>query len=252
MTYLSTVLADSPVHYWRCADPSGILSHDVGSTPIHLASAISAFPYCGYSGIASNGGSFGEFSGSQQWHPENQSQTKPYSIELWYWPHSFRAGAAQDLFSWGHSISPGITFRLGATGIPQVFVDGVNVIAGGAITNQHWHQAVATVSSGGTVTFYSDAVSQGTAAAGAGTISSPIHIGEISGNLGASFVTEIAVFPSELSSARVTAHFLAQETSSAPVYQVPGAQTGTGGFTGTSAQLDAIIAAVTKVFENTP
>src|SRR5215468_592343 len=53
MSYVSTVIADAPLHFWRAADGGGQLAHDLGSRPwtIHCGSLL-----LGYTGVNSDGG----------------------------------------------------------------------------------------------------------------------------------------------------------------------------------------------------
>lgn len=253
MTYVTTVLGDSPAHYWRLADPGGFLAHDIGAGPFHL-DANPASQWNGYSGIAADGGSSAFISGIEAWSGgDSLLITAPLSIELWVWPLSFRGGATQDLFRWDNSSNPFANIQLLSNGTFRSNLANVSSTSVTVYPLQHWHHVVGTYSVVNGNRLYVDGTIQATqASASAFPTSAVIHIGIDTGNLCGCWMTEVATYNKELTAGEVSSHFSAQELTGPPTYQLPGSGISNGGFSGFAQSIDSILADVQKTYVNAP
>lgn len=253
--YLTAVLADSPVHYWRLADPGGGLAHDIGSSPFHLGAGLS--PRFGYSNLNSDGGCE-QVTGTD--FPQSlgsiQSVTSPFSLELWIWPLGQNTVNAF-LWQWDGSASPESQAVYNANETVQFSVNAALTNPVTTLAPQAWHHIVGTYS-GATGTLYLDGVNRGTfALAGPVTIAKKISFGGTQGsasNVFQGFMSEIAIYSVALSATRVTAHFnAADQVSNVPVYTASGGLSGAPGantqFVGISQQL---LANISTTFKNNP
>lgn len=209
MSYLSTVLADAPVHYWRCADPGGNLLHDIGSAPWHMLAGFQ--DDTGWSGVASDGGS-ANFSLNA--HYANTGDTVNYpggalTFECWVWVTQ-NMPAAGNLMTW----MPGGPIALNRTGTSWNWGYGGGASASALHYTAHaWHHLVG-VWTGAVTQLYIDALAAAPGA-GAAVAAGPglLTLGE--GQAGAPYfgalVAEAAVYFSALSAARVSAHYLAAD-----------------------------------------
>lgn len=220
MSYLSTVIADSPLHYWRCADGGGTLEHDIGSAPRHLGSLV--FAGTGYSGPSSDGGAVQTLAnnGFPQSGDNLAARISPFSLEVWFWPLTIPGGAAV-LLGWG---APGANTMLlvyNPALTLNINFNAALVGPAGAFAVQRWHQAVATYD-GVTAKLYGDgALIANAAQAGPITITQPVAIGAIpaAANVFNGFLSEAAIFPAALTAAQVLAHFnAADQPLQAPIY----------------------------------
>lgn len=226
MTYLSEVIADSPIHYWRAADPGGALMHDIGSTPKHAAGI--GNPILGYSGPVSDGGSV-DLSTSSRFANTGIAVVRPttaITLECWVWIQQNLTGT--NLFlSWPQS--PDCALYM--TG--SQFIFGYNSVGSnsGAIapTHQTWTHLVGTWD-GTNVKLYVNAIAFPTnpvAALPAGSFIIEIGTNQANSFFSASFLAELAIYNTALSPARVNAHFLAADrTSQPPIYSQAGGISG--------------------------
>jgi hypothetical protein len=248
VTYLATVLADAPVHYWRFADPGGWLAHDIGSSPVHLAGGVSA--QIGYSGIASDGGAAAVLNGSGFQTLDAVSQARPLSIEFWLW-RLYKSSALESLFYWDGVAANSVAIDLDAGGQANVFGTGLTTFFTPAvIPTQGWHHLVVTLAAGAS-TLYLDGAN---VAANATQVTSPVNrrigIGMQPGftQPANAFFAEVAVYGAALAAARVAAHFAAQEVTQAPVYRLGGPPGGGGGLPAPGDLFDAILSSVRKTY----
>lgn len=255
MSYLTTVLADTPRHFWRCADGGGQIAHDIGAAVFHLSGGINLL---GYSGPNSDGGSFLDngVNGLTSQGNTIPLVTSPFSLELWFWPLHLPTGAVEILCAWNNS-SPGqASIYWNTTGVVQSSVEAVNVFAVLPVTIQRWHHVVVT-SDGATERLYIDgAFSQG-ALVGASSILKVIAFGETpaGGNAFYGCLSELAVYNTTLSAVRVAAHYAAaDQVAQAPVFtmvagnqSVPGVNAGSapGGTT-------QILGGLQRTWQNAP
>lgn len=226
MTYLSEVIADSPVHYWRCADPGGQLAHDIGSSPLHLHGL--GTPTLGFSGPNVDGGSM-DCCLDNIFANCGDAVVRPtgnLSLELWIWQQRNRTGTNLYL-SWPQSPD----LALYSTASQYVFAYNSAGPNSGATQPQlqAWTHLVGTWD-GANARLYVNSNLFGPVA------STPLAPGsaiiELSANVGLtffghSFVSEVAIYTSTLSSARVAAHFAAADnTAQAPIYSQAGGISG--------------------------
>jgi Concanavalin A-like lectin/glucanases superfamily len=201
------------------ADPGGNILHDIGSSPLHLVAALTTSGP--YSGIASDGASV-QSNGSAG--PETftaLSQALPVSLECWFWL-MFNTFAVNQIVYWDGS---------GAGNETQAWVDAtaqLNVATSslgtqtwaGPVTQQAWHHFVLTLSTTQMKVYLDNTLRITQNAAFPTPIAKPIGWGchPLVTDSHLIFITEAAMYTSVLSAARVSAHFAAQEVSSAPVF----------------------------------
>lgn len=223
--YLTAVLADNPKHYWRCADPGGVLAHDIGSSPKHLLQSGSTAPL-GYSGPVSDGGAFVESANAGIANSDAELVTIPYSFEIWFW----LAYAQTCTFAQCNGPAGFTVFQAAMSAAGTLTVFGSAGIAGTflLVTPRAWHHLVHTVTGAASNT-YLDGVRSGPTA-GAGVGSSPTFFFGSNNAGGAALggaMSEIAMYLTALSAGRVAAHLAAaDQVAQAPVFS------GAGGFTG--------------------
>jgi Concanavalin A-like lectin/glucanases superfamily len=220
VTYLTTVIADAPIHFWRCADGGGQIAHDIGSGPFHLIASDSA-ARLGYSGPNSDGGSLICPGGGADLNTAAgnlASLTSPFSVEAWIWMFAAPAAFA-DVVGWS-AFNAGVTLQLNTNRTLQVTVGGTFPAQSGVISTQTWHQLVLTYD-GVTIRQYVDGAASTTVAkAGPVTVTQQLGIGAdpSRANSFEGFISEVSIYGTTLSAARVLAHFNAADIpTQAPV-----------------------------------
>lgn len=256
MTYLATVLADSPVHFWRCADPGGLLYHDLGSAPRSMQNGLSTATSLPYLGPNSDGGStFLSLNTNANYYPGDQTLATPFTMEVWAWLQ--KGGTLQGFFAVSNNVN---TMEVGVDGSNNAhFYDavGANTTAT-AVSLQHWHQYV-LVQQAASSTFYFDGafVANGGGVALSGLFAFMIG----AGGYGASparfanaAVAEVSIYPSALSAARVLAHYnAADQLAQRPIYRGSGEfSVVTGVVTDNTSQLNSVLANITSTYLNSP
>jgi hypothetical protein len=252
MTYLSTVLADNPRHYWRCADAGGGLLLDIGSAPMAL-SVNASTPISGYSGPNSLGGSAWLDANALAQFVDADPLAGPWTMEAFVWQHYRRASAqiiATAELAGGASVA---VLQIGATGLPQGFGTATASTAGAAMSIQHWHHLAVVVTVAAT-TLYVDGVAQPAGGAnGVGvqqiTYGIGAHIQPFGGAASAN-ISEVAFYNAALTGAQIAAHFAAADQLTAlPAYQGFGVfSPGSGTTAFNPAQLDSILKSVRKTY----
>ena len=252
MTYLSTVLADAPQEYWRCADPGGLVLNNIGANvgkiPL-LSSQALGMPY---SGISSDGGAalaLGGLTNIRNGNATWASGTNNVSLELWHWP--LANGAYQAIAVTGGGVILGIRFQ--GTGQYIAYHGGGGVITTvGTYSLSRWHHLVLSYDHVN-LRLYVD----GAAAGSVGDVFTAnqtygvyLLSDESGGSWGTGGVCEVALYGSTLSAGRALAHFNARENASnALVFQGGGEFASTpGSTTPLFAELDLIYAAVHQAF----
>jgi hypothetical protein len=253
VSYVQTVLADAPIHYWRLADGQSYILHDIGSIPYPLAVNNPATAG-GYSGIEPGGQSMvsGNLGGSQN---DTFTSTNHASLECWlYWMSS--NGGLEQLVA-AHGVA-------GSNGDVQLFILSSGKAFGRAavvgatdtavLTKFAWHHLVVTYD-GANTKLYVDASLRATAASVGGTGHlAPFQIGGfISGaEVCYGLIAEVAEYNFALSAAQVSAHFAAVSSPGVPVSgSVSDFQLTSGGGVPPGPQADLIYAAVHRVFPAT-
>lgn len=249
MSYLSAVLADAPTHYWRLADGGSQVAYDIGSGRYQLAGQGGS----GYSGPNSDGGS--------RWCDGTTNKGvvsakllpwgNPFSVEVMFWAFGNPA-AAGTLCAWDNTNNPSAALFYQPNRTVTWGLSGSPALASAPTVEQQWHHAVGTWD-GLTMRLYVDAIQTNVAFVSGISASRVIGFGEQPIGGGAAFngaLSELALYSSVLSPARVNAHFLALDNAaSVPIYAGSGAfNVVTQGFIADAAQLDAVLAAVRKVF----
>jgi hypothetical protein len=261
VSYLSEVLADSPLHYWRLADPAGAAVNDIGSglpslliPEIGGAGAHSYGNQLGYSGPVSDGGS-ALLTGCAYRGPSFSFST-PCSFECWVW--MVVAGSRYLVFGAGNGTNEhGISIETDQKAEIYGLTPSANP-AGGSVGENGWHHLVATTDET-TGIIYIDGASVATHSADHRTTSNArFKIGgdpnstNAGGLIGA--IAECAFYTAALTATRVGVHFAAADL----VLQPPVAGN-SGGLGGTSSvarnalytdALDAILASVRSTYRN--
>lgn len=249
MSYASVVLADNPVNYWRGADPGGNLLHDIGNTPIHLAGGF-AGQALGYSGIASDSGSFWCNNSQSYSFLATRNGLTPISIEAWVWPH-YNDGGAQTIFGWDGNTG-GVELDWLGTSKFAFTVSGIAQIIGTTVHNaQSWYHVVGTYDEV-TMRLWVNALQEA-------TFASALHktwilkttIGSTAGatNFCKSNICEVATYNYALSPTQITNHFLAREVTGSPVFKLGGVYPqAVGGGSYDSDSIKTILASVRRTF----
>jgi Concanavalin A-like lectin/glucanases superfamily len=251
MTYLSTVQADTPLHYWRMADPGGNILHDIGSSPLHLVAALTTSGP--YSGIAADGASV-QSNGSAG--PETftaLTQALPVTLECWFWL-MFNTFAVNQIVYWdGSGTGNEIQAWVDTAAVLNVAVSGQGTRTwAGPVTQQAWHHFVLTCTTAALNVYIDNTLRITQAATFPSPIAKPIGWGchPLVTDSHLIFVTECAMYSSVLSGARIAAHFAAQEISAAPVFFSSGnaANPAYPGSVVPDATVAQILASVRKVY----
>jgi Concanavalin A-like lectin/glucanases superfamily len=230
VTYLSEVLADNPVHYWRLADPTGLLAHDLGSAAFALESSGANPPILGYSGPVSDGGSavVNTDSSALRSYGVLGPNAMPYTVECWCWVHDYAHPATEMVWSWD-GVAEDTRAGFDNNGKVQFVAGGVALLPATVYTAQRWRHLVMTVAAGAAVG-YVDGVNVGGWVPGAHAAREFIISGRQDLSLkfpGA--IAEVALYGTALTAARVTAHYNAADAvSSQPVATESGGITGVG------------------------
>jgi len=252
MTYVSEVLSDAPLHYWRLADPGGLWAHDIGSVPRPMVikpDATTQLCGVGYSGPNDDGGS-GSFEAPMYMQCEAQLPAFPFTMEVCVWQHYLIAAQAA-LFTWDASTTlAGISVGGALPGVYTAYRTGGN-ISGGVPSVWTWDH-VAAVYTAAATTLYVNGVQVATAAQTGALSSVGIFLGRL-GTAGSQFnvgaLSEAAIYGTALSAARIAAHFAAiTSRTKRPVSQQIGWDPATGGGTPIPTDLSAVLAAVRKTY----
>lgn len=254
--YSAEVLADAPSHYWRFADPGGQLARDIGSAQLDLA----AYQYratVGYTGPVSDGGSF--FCTAQAAFVQLDAVlvTVPITLEAVFWQHQV-LGREQKILATESSASGynGLGIGMSAAGKPECFCSNSALVSPTTPTLQSWLHIVAT-HTGAQRKLYVNAINVATDGNVLATGSGGLCVGARAIDIAQyaeGCIGECAVYPSALSPARVTAHYLAiDQQFLRPVYRLFAAPNPAGGSgPTTSAEIDSILNAVRRTYVNAP
>ncbi|MFI2208687.1 LamG domain-containing protein [Streptomyces sp. NPDC020141] len=214
MAYADEVTADSPLFYWKLDETSGTTIANSGSVGgSGLSHSGVTLGLTGISGAI--GGNAASFNGTANAYIEQSSVAatpfdKTNTFEFWvkttdtncniigfsgtpYW-YSFINGSGQINFTWGDG-------------------SALSMTSTAAINNGAWHHVAAVIDgTGGTHTLYVDGVSVRTVTTSPLTFSTTgnIQIGDSrSANAPIGTIDEVAIYPTALSSGRISAHYAA-------------------------------------------
>lgn len=253
MSYLSTILADHPVHYWRLTDGLPNIAHDIGSSPQHLA--IQNNSVCGMTGIANDGGGISVQPGAAVLSTNDLvTQAFPFTIECWYWALRMSAGSGGSHVLIGWPAGGATSLAMGMNTSRQFTLQTTGGFSQTSVAKpyQAWHHVVG-VFGALQAQLYVDG--SAVAAPAAHGLTSPwsqrLGLGADSANSASSsgVLTECAIYPVALSNVQVQTHFLAQESSATPVSQgIVTSDPGTGAISGLFADLNLILQSVRKVY----
>lgn len=258
MTYLSAVLADNPLHYWRCADPGGSIVHDIGSSPDALLMAGQYQEPLPYIGPNSDGGSILLNGITGPWDLDGEALNNPFTVECWVWQQE-RTPATQYCILANLAAGGVLAALYLNNGVPNLQGFGApRATAVAAISKQHWHHLVGTVDALGNGLLYVDAVVQPGAvvgAGGAGSYTKAIGLVSPGGtNVLSGALSECAMYSAVLTPTQVNNHFVAADnTISRPIYKANGTWSiTTGSLTSNAQQLAVVLGDLSTTYLNNP
>lgn len=203
--YATAVLADNPLHYWRCNDPGGPLLFDIGSSPI-IEYQDSANGLTGFTGPNLDGGSL--FTNGHEWKSASTfNLVQPYTLEAIAWlaiPNSnvefFQAGA-----------------QIGVDGSQHVLA----TTPGSALTTlttwplESWHHIAFSCTAGARTLYFDGSAIAADGVTGAAR-NDVIYVGGIPGSASNwfGFVSEVAFYSTALGAPRIAAHHAAIDNGS--------------------------------------
>ncbi len=234
VSYLSTILADNPEHYWELGPYGAQLFQDLGSAPAPLVQQRVANG--GYGGVWDGGLATG-FSGSSQLVTDaNIAEGAPITIEAWIWIYSF-SGAVSGILLWDGATVSQVYLIVDATRHVAGQAGGVNIADPAQVSVHTWHHT-ALVFTGAVVTLWVDGINVATVpgllAPGAART---WNVGAVTG--GSAFwnglIASPAVYRAALSGAQLAAHIAAADNKTVfPTFQANVAAVVGGGFSGSA------------------
>lgn len=252
MTYLSTILADTPLHYWRLADGASAIFHDLGSSPKHLVNSNSPL-WGGYSGIAPLAGSGYAGVGLAE-YSAGLATPIPCTFEIWLYLMESTGVQGSVMVQNGNGGGNQIGLFSDGGNTISWLVGAVGQVSPLAYADQTWHHLVGTIDTANQ-RLYVDGTQVATVAHGAAQPSTlGLFLGRAQNNSSfcRGFVSEAAIYSVALSAAKVAAHYAAAGPLHAPVGGLTG---GTfDGTTGTAVQqgdaLSGLAAFVSQTYQN--
>jgi hypothetical protein len=255
LTYLTEVIADAPVHFWRCADPGGLLAHDIGSAPEALLNSGANPTKLGYSGPNVGGGSFLQTTdGSVLKSYTLFALALPYTVECMYWPHDVAQGASYTVVSLDNPATVDIRITESVASLVNFVGGGVQVVSLTALVRQTWNHLAMTVSGAGAIATYINGVAGPAGVGGAGIAAGGYCIGGRTDNSirASGCISEVAFYAAALTAARIAAHDAAvDQRTQRPIYtQFGGASypSSTPSPAPTSADTALILSSVRKTY----
>jgi hypothetical protein len=208
----------------------------------------------GYSGPVSDGGSAYGSSGFQYGDTDKAVAT-PCTFEAWFF-HDYLATAFSEIINAQIPGGFSIGLRVSNGGVLQGLTSGGALNSATAWTKQAWHHCVLALAAGGNF-LYLDGAQVATNVVGAFAQNLNFGVGCKAQNppieTAIGFVAEAAFYASQLSAARVLAHFnAADQTGQPPVASAAGGLTGSGpGSANYQSILQQILSAVRHTFPTT-
>jgi len=224
--YQATVLADSPVAYYRFEEVSGTSALDSsgnGNTGTYTNG-----PLLAQAGLPQLGRAV-SFDGINDHVVTPRTVATNFTLELWLRTTATSPAGAQayqgDGLVWSDVGGTANDFVLAALNDRAAFFTGnpdTTVIGTTPLNNGGWHHVVATRTMGGAKQLYVDAVLQATGTTNGSPLNALAQI-MIAGNTLDSryfegLVDEVAYYPTVLSLARIQAHFTAGTASQVPAF----------------------------------
>jgi hypothetical protein len=227
--YAAAVRADNPLYFWRLNDAGGVVAADALLSTFALStssysagrsSGVSGFGYTGPS--QGSGGSWLQVNDGLYRLPGSPTLTinAPYSIECWLWltvPNTSVTTAYLEIGIVGGP-SFGIV-QIGGTGAVGVRVNETDYPAPSPASSAVWSHYVATINGTAARLYYNGALLWSGVTNPAGNISlGGVNVGQLFGQglAQAGWYSEVAIYPSELSAARVLAHYNAASSRVKP------------------------------------
>jgi hypothetical protein len=212
VTYVTTVLADNPRHYWRMADPGGFLLHDIGalaSVTMESAQSGSCLPY---TGVASEGGSCAVPTSGGPITVAFLNLASPMSIEIWEYNIVDFVGRYIASFDGVGANTFGISTD--AAGHSACSANGTNLISATIGTVELWHHYVQTYDGVSQRLYYDGALIAGPqAVAGPIAANRQLRFGGNAAGAGVVYgaVAEGATYNYALTAAQVATHYAAAD-----------------------------------------
>jgi hypothetical protein len=223
--YQATVLADSPVAYYRFEEVAGISALDSsgnGNTGTYTNGPLLAQVGLPQLGLVVS------FDGINDHVVTPRTVSTDFTLELWLRTTATSRVGAQayegDGLLWSDVGGNANDFVLAALNDRAAFFTGnpdTTVIGATPLNDGLWHHLVATRTMGGTKQIYVDAVLQAAGATNGVPLNAQPQIMVAGNTLDSRYfnglVDEVAYYPTVLSLARIQAHFAAGTAPSAPV-----------------------------------
>jgi hypothetical protein len=256
MTYLSAVIADAPTHFWRLADPGGEWLADIGSARPEMMlfkpQANGSQLGVGYSGPNSDSGSMLILSPS---YAQSQPLVAafPFTIECCVFQQG-GWGAFAIFMAWDQTGWAGLGIN-GATPAKYVALSNAGDVNAGAPSKFVWDHLAAVYTAAAT-TLYVNGVNVGASGASQLPNNKNLYLGRTVSNtlpMPGGNLSEVAIYPTALSAARIAAHFNAlTQRHQTPVFNTAG---GTGDGTLDTSYTDiqqAILGDLFSHYKNNP
>jgi len=223
LTYLATVLADSPAGYWKLDEPSGVTAAD--SSGHGLDGTYTAGPTLNVSPLI-NAGKAATFDGSSQYVllPSSALLNPTAAITLECWLKIASSASNSRMMSSQTGSGGGDKFLLRRNTPHKAEVtlwdsgDNGQTYAGSVTIDDNLRHYVAATYDGATIKLYVDGVADGAGFAVVMTLESVLHTAQIACRLNSvgafsegfgGTLDEVAIYPTALSPARIAAHYAA-------------------------------------------
>jgi Concanavalin A-like lectin/glucanases superfamily len=228
VSYVSEVIADAPVGYWRFTQNSGMESFDSGSGALPLSHVPSVHIPDIFTGPVLGGVAVGVTGDAwNTWYVNSSPYQSPGTLELWWWSFG------------GNPLSPGVMGLLGqgnATssndrlGISwDQFNFKFNVgstfnTAAGVVPRQSWHHVAFAFNLTSCLGYIDGALAVTHSSVIGNNSDLQVHLGYngTNGAFARGIAAEVAVYPTKLSAARIAAHYAAADAVNSLPIKVSG------------------------------
>lgn len=230
MGYLQEVLADSPLHYWRLADPGGGIANDLIVPQRALLGQVGTiwpYPVLGYSGPIRDGGS-AELGNTAAFNTGGVliQQAATISIEAWFW-YAQTIGATQILVAWDYDTT-GLGLGLNSNSGAQLWGSAANLSQLAALSIQTWHHLVGTWGPAGENLYVDGVLVLANAAVSTRSANLTVWLGRtrLGGQVFNGWISEVALYSGILPAGRVAAHYANADNLAPPVFSAAGGGSG--------------------------